>query len=342
MKQLNGIQSYKGENMQILFTANGSVKMGLGHIFRCRTIADELIKINPNIKIFFISNANNKLKNTILKGYICLNPKNDNDKIANLIKNSDMIISDILNTSNKYISQVKYINPDIKIVCIDNNTNLKLIKDADYVFNANIFNKENFTNNKTSYFLGPQYMILNKKIKNLNNPNFNENKIFVCFGGSDAKRYTINTINALKQITPALDLHVDIVIGPLFENVPEIEKLSEDTNICIHKNPNNIIKLMSRSFIAIISAGIILYEICAMGIPSLVIPQVEHQEKIAEEFSKNDACINLKSNASQMDVNENLKMLLKNQDMQIKLSKSAKNFVDGDGLNRFIEIILDD
>jgi spore coat polysaccharide biosynthesis predicted glycosyltransferase SpsG len=326
--------------MKILLNANGSSTIGLGHVFRCLTIANEIKTIVPKSELFFIGNIESTLKENLLNDFTCLDPSINKEQIIKLIKNADIFISDILNTPNDHISRIRTLNPLLKIICIDNNTHLKKINEADIVFNANLFNRINFINGDTKYYLGPKYMILRPDFRNKPPINFKNKTIFICFGGADDKGYTLNAIKAIKNLE--INMDINIIVGPLFRHIDELNQLINNPNFHIFINPTNIIELMLKTSLAIVSAGIILYEVSALGIPSIVIPQVDHQSDIAEEFSKNRACINLGQNAEVRIISKNLTKLLSEEKLRKNISSNAKNFVDGKGLDRFIKIILED
>jgi spore coat polysaccharide biosynthesis predicted glycosyltransferase SpsG len=235
------------------------------------------------------------------------------------------------------------LNPQIKTICIDNNTKFKKIKSADIVFNANVFDESELMEDGTKYYLGPDYMILREKFEFIKRKNdLKECKnVFISFGGADEKGCTINVLKSLKNLKNDLNFHV--IVGPLFNYSEDLKRLANnDKRIKIFKQPGNIIELMEKSDLAITAAGITLYELSYLGIPSLVIPQVEHQKKIADAFAKKEACINLGDNPTVADISTNLKKLLSNESIRNVYHKNSMNFIDGNGLKRFFIIILDD
>lgn len=328
--------------MNILIRADGSLNIGLGHIFRCLTIANYFKKTYDDIQIYFITQSDPEVQNKLLRDYICIDP--DEKLIVNdLVKTSDLFISDMLDTSNSYVSDIKMQNPLIKLVCIDNNTQLKYIESADVVFNANVFQKPKVKDNSFKYHLGPDYMILRDSFisNHLKIIDKTVNNLFISFGGSDEKGCTLKMLSALKTINKSFK--ISVIVGPMFQYLDELEKLtSKDDRIKIIREPKNIYELMDNADLAIISAGITLYEICCLGVPSIVIPQVKHQSDIAIEFANNKACINLGYNPKSMDIKKSVEKLISDFDLRNKLSTNGKEFVDGKGLKRFIEIVMDD
>jgi spore coat polysaccharide biosynthesis predicted glycosyltransferase SpsG len=330
-----------GENVNIIIRADGSLNIGLGHIYRCLTISEYFNNNFTDIKIHFITQSSHEVINKLLKNYECIVPT-EKHKVEELVKNSDIFISDILNTSNIYTSRIKQINPLIRVVCIDNNNELKTISSADVVFNANVFNKSDLKIGNTYYYNGPDYMILREYFfsNSLRRSNIDVKNIFVSFGGSDEKGFTLNVLDALKSMKTSFQINV--IIGPMFQYLEKLENMvKEDDRIKIIQEPDNICKLMNSADLAIVSGGITLYEISSLGVPPIVIPQARHQFYIASEFTKNGACVNLGFNPSSEDIKTNIEKLIYDTKLRKKLSTKGRNFVDGKGLKRFIDIVTD-
>lgn len=325
--------------MNILIRADGSLSIGLGHIFRCLTIANYFKKTYNNIEIYFLTQSSPEIQNKLLKDYVCIDPC-DKSVVKNLVESSDIFISDMLDTNNILISNIKQMNPLIRVVCIDNNTELKYIESADVVFNANVFHNHV---NHNKYHIGSDYMILREYFFLNHHESVSEdvNNVFISFGGSDEKGSTINVLNAFKTIEK--EIEINVIAGPMFQFQEDIKKIaSEDRRIKIIHEPDNIYELMNNADLAIIAAGITLYEVSSLGVPSIVIPQVEHQSDIAHEFDKEEVCINLGYNPTSEDIKTNVEKIINDKTLRKRLSANGKLFVDGKGLQRFMNIVMDD
>ena len=220
-------------------------------------------------------------------------------QIRDLVDGNALLITDFLDTDNYYISEIKKLG--IKIISIDNNTKLKRL-DADIVINANVFGEEG----SGKYYLGPKYMILRKGFEgtHINNE---VKSVLVIFGGTDPNDFTPRVVNALRGI------NVKILL-PKFSNIIEIMKSAD---------------------VAITAAGITLYELAALGVPSIVIPQVEHQEDIARAFP----CINIGKFPSDKLIREALKILMIYRPLREMFSRNGKKLVDGKGTQRVVKLI---
>lgn len=324
----------------ILFRADGNKKLGLGHIVRCLALADELKNNNPDLEVIFITKYEEGKKIIEEKNYAVIDTKDEFSQIRNFASEDTLLITDFLDTDNQYISEIKKI-AGLRVLSIDNNTKLKRI-DADIVINANVFDEgEKKIIGSTRYFLGPKYMILRKEfedaLKQEKKMKDNAETILVMFGGTDPDGCTIKVVDALKNI----HVHINLIKGPAFSYNNKLNEVLSKTDgkFDLAVNPKNIIEIMKNADMAITAAGIALYELATLGIPSIVIPQAKHQEDIAEAFANFGACINLGVSPDSKLISESTMMLMENELLQEQLSEKAKIFVDGKGIERVIKLI---
>lgn len=329
--------------MIIIFITEGNKSIGLGHIIRCLTIADHLKETDKSLKIYFQCKSNLCRKIISMHGYSLLNNNYFfiNKKFSKLINNKNgIIITDFLDTDPSFIKKLRLLTKS-KIICIDNNTNLKLLNSADIIINANVFNQPEFQVIKDAkYFLGPKYMILRKEfmINKIKKQKIDNKSILVLFGGTDCKNYILKCIDEIINLETSYSIKV--VVGLGYSNVKKLKTILQTRkNTFLYIFPNNLSNLMRSVNIAITAAGIVLYELSALRIPSITIPQLKHQEEIANEFQKRKACINLGRNPKKGLINTVIIDMMNNKNMREKIALNAHKIVDGKGLIRFTNII---
>jgi spore coat polysaccharide biosynthesis predicted glycosyltransferase SpsG len=133
--------------------------------------------------------------------------------------------------------------------------------------------------------LGGNYALLRREFRELAPFNTNEkaNRVFVCFGGSDLRNITPKVIRALKDIE---SIQISVVLG-------ELTKCDEDVfafagkNVSVYKTPDSISGIMRQCDIAVTAAGSMVYELAALGIPTITIVQANNQILIADYLSRN-------------------------------------------------------
>jgi UDP-2,4-diacetamido-2,4,6-trideoxy-beta-L-altropyranose hydrolase len=327
----------------MIFRADGNIKLGLGHIVRCLALADVLKNINQDIEITFITKYKEGKKIIEAKKYEVTSPVDDEiNQIRNLADEDTLLLTDFLDTDNSYISRIRELT-GLKVISIDNNTKLKRIN-SDILINANVFDEgEKKVIGSTRYYLGPKYMILRKEFEEVHSEGtYIKDKvqtILVMFGGTDPRGFTIKVANALQNIHG--EVRINLIAGPAFPHNGKLNAFLSETNrkFDLFFSPENLIEIMKSADVAITAAGIALYELSALGVPSIVIPQAKHQEDIVKAFEKSGACINLGTYPSNKMIYKSTMMLMGSELLRKQLSENAKTLVDGGGTKRIVRLI---
>lgn len=148
--------------------------------------------------------------------------------------------------------------------------------------------KQAYTKAKTA-LLGAQYTPLRKQFQNQNVELKDKVKnILITTGGSDPYHFAEDMISFL--LSRNLDADIHIVVGRLFNNVDTLETLSAKyPQIHLHQNVTDMAFLMKQCDYAISAAGTTLYELCALGIPTVSITMADNQVIMAETFDETGA-----------------------------------------------------
>jgi spore coat polysaccharide biosynthesis predicted glycosyltransferase SpsG len=149
----------------------------------------------------------------------------------------------------------------------------------------------------TEFLLGTDYLLLREEFRNLPEMEVRDkvHNILVTVGGYDMRNLTPKIIKALSELDldeindqylDKKNLHIDVVIGPSFDNIKEIVKAVQKSKLDISLNFNvkKMSKLMIKSDIAISSGGSTLYELAVTKTPALVLLQAENQVRVAEKL----------------------------------------------------------
>lgn len=327
---------------------DGGKDIGMGHIMRSMALANDVKKDEEADKVFYITkndpSAVNKLKEndfeviTIEKD---LSYEEEIEIVKKIIKKEEVnkLITDSYDIDQNYLIEMRKV--------VD-----KLVTIHDYapfafpsylVINGNAYAEdldyESYYGD-TEFLLGTNYLLLREEFRNL--PEIEvRNKvqnILVTVGGYDLRNLTPKIIKALNSINfegiddKYLDkenLHIDVVIGPSFDNVDqiveEVEKSSLD--ISLNFNVNKMSKLMLKSDIAISSGGSTLYELAVTKTPALVLLQAENQVRVAEKLDGKNI-IDLGYEEKIINIADGITDLIKNKDYYINdfINRKKMNF----------------
>ena len=256
---------------------------GLGHVSRCISIANELIKLNCEC-FFYIKAPSNVKKYIQSLGHTVFSVPSTvhEEKIISFKKKTyDLIIIDTKIINKHVISSYKKFGP---VVYIDDNISNNL--NCDMIINNNIWIKKNKYSykNETRHLLGPKYNTVSPDYFKINHKN--RLGLLISMGGEDEHDNTSWIINRFENFLNEFD--VNICIGPLYSNADNILNLAKKKlkSYKIFYSPNNLIEPMKLSKFAIVSGGTTCYELAAERIVMGIIIDDENQIKIHDNFCK--------------------------------------------------------
>lgn len=315
--------------MNVLFRADSSSRIGTGHIMRDLVLAkqfknDNIIFATKELK----GNINFKIKEA---GYRIESLKsNDFEELNKLIKKLriDMIIVDNYYIDYTYEKQLKFKNPELKIMVLDDTYERHY---CDILLNHNISadkrKYKNLVSENCEIRCGSKFTLLReefyKEKKKLNKKVFNTKKylpktIFVAMGGADSYNINIKILEILKSFS---NIEVKIVTTSGNKNLKKLEKYCKNKKwIDLYIDSIKIAPLISRSDFAIVTPSVIVNEIITLTIPIIAIKVTSNQEDMYQFLKKRKICVLKK---------ENLNLLKNKVKAMIKNHKNSKKFVKG-------------
>jgi UDP-2,4-diacetamido-2,4,6-trideoxy-beta-L-altropyranose hydrolase len=356
--------------MNVVFRVDASIQIGIGHVMRCLSLADQIQKLPSNI--YFISRAlDGHLCGLITKkGYkVILLPslerdftstENNSDYIkwlglswcqdANetieVIKNDnlDWLIVDHYCFDYRWHSKLKKFSK--KLMIIDDLANRKLNCDLllDQTYGRIPNDYIELVNVNTELLLGAEYALLRSEfslsrleaLKKRKESNSIDN-ILVSVGGMDFKNFTKTIVDNLLLVKWNKKIVINIVLSDLAPNLESVKSLTQSSyykfEINLFINADNIAELMVEADLAIGSSGSTSWERCTLGLPALVICTAENQKLIAENLQKKGVHL-------VVDISESEKIPLlvtkinefqRNHDILKNMSDAAFNICSGKG-----------
>lgn len=321
----------------VIFRVDGGKEIGMGHIYRCITLAQELReKLNSNIS--FVTNENycgglKKLRSTEFD-VKTINGDNGIESLVSL--EPDIIFVDILNTDDEYIKPLRGIS-----AAVINLEDLGGGADhADYVINA-LYERQKEHQNQ---LFGADYVVIEEKYYQQQPEIISDiENVLLTFGGSDPSNLSTNV--AKEVSTKELPYRFRLVIGPDFMHEKKFASITRElaSNIEVLRDIVNMEEMMKWADVAICSGGRTAYELAATGTPSIVIA---HNDREMDRMRDLDGigAIDFVGHAQEINYETILeKLIALDNDYQrrIEMSKNAQEFVDGNGVQRILDLVYD-
>ena len=256
---------------KIIFRVEGYKELGLGHIYNCITLAFSMIEHDTLLVISEKSiEGIEKIRETNLPYKIIKNDR-DIDKIIKDFK-PDIWVNDCLNTTKEYIESLK--SKIKRVVTIEDLGSG--IEVADAVINA-LYDS---VNNKHVYS-GYKYVCLRDEFQAEQPVKFSEKvkNVLIMFGGTEPANLNKMLYNSILKFSEKYkDIKFNFITGIGYDNEKNGVITLEDKNIYVYPNVPRVTKYMKHADLAITSQGRTIFELAAMGVPSIVLSQNKREQ----------------------------------------------------------------
>lgn len=336
---------------KVAIRTDGSTVIGLGHVSTCLALAESL-KQYPNISFYFImksfKEAVEKVRSlgyTVAEIPATLSEEEIIGKMLTILSENktDLLVTDLLEIPVDFSQPLGEFG--IKSVSIDILGKIKL--QSDIVINRT-FIKGRYDhynrNGKTQYFLGPQYVVLEKQFFDLEKLqrrlNAEVRNVLVCLGGGDEFNITTRVVQILDTIP---GIQGTIILGAAFKSEKELEQVIKRAanRFTIHRDVKNMADFLLSADLAICAGGSLLYGLAITGTPALIVPMNDHQVENANGFQDAGSVVNagLHTSITDEEIRQNVLTLMNNEDLRAAMSIAGKKITDGRGAERIAKII---
>jgi len=258
---------------RIALIVRGSKTIGLGHTYRGLVIADSLLGHDLGFCAFQSDSFVVELIQQ--RGYTVSDASNDEalyDWIRNF--NPDIVLCDILDTSHELVQIIQALGA-FTVTFEDLGAGSHC---ADLVFNA----LYELSSPPKNHRFGSQFVCLPSPFHIVSPAPFRTRELtaLITFGGTDECNLTYLSCQAVAQLLrEGLLDHSIVILGPGYAHDREFGDMYsalEDEirdRISVFRNVQNMANMMSKADVGITSNGRTVYELAAMGVPSVCMAQ---------------------------------------------------------------------
>lgn len=347
----------------ILFRADGSSSLGMGHIMRCLALAEEF-RARGIGSVFLTRWSGEQAKNVIDEhGHDVRNLPKDasfEEEIRHVRRFADeekayLIVTDIcherllrrrtlLNSYHDRFSEERF------TVCLAGGYAVDI--PAPVIVNPYVGAEapKESTRDERVFLIGPDYFIFRNELIEASRVSRSipetGRRILVTAGGGENHGMISKLVKALCDV-PLRSLEVCIVLGNAADpqRAEEIEKQMKDLegSYTLLEQTSEMAQLMLWADFAIIGDGLTKYEAAVTGTPSLMMSRPDSREKLNHAFSRTGATRFLGSwtEAEVESISDDIYHMLQNSSLRRTMSEQGKSLVDGQGRKRVLESIPD-
>ena len=319
-----------------------------GHIMRCLSIADEIRALGGNT--IFISADDYPVQLLEERGFesIVLN-SNSTDMECELPQMIDLIrkqgigklIVDSYDVTETYLQTLREYTT---LIYLDDVDAFSYPVDA-LICYANYYSVFSYgkRTQKEGYYLGTEYVPLRKVFRNCQPKEIREkvSKILLLSGGTDLYHIIDRMVEKFKDRT---DVTLITICGRYYEGFEQLKNTyKEYPNLEFYQNVSNLEEYMLETDLAISAGGTTLYELCAVGTPTISYSFADNQLYNVRQFAE-DEVIDYAGDVRTDDIFANVVKLYEkyNKDKALREMRSQRmqHMVDGKGAERIAQALL--
>lgn len=321
---------------KIIFNTVGKMQLGMGHVYRCLTLA---YKLTGHDISFVLDEGSDIGIERIRESNFPVKVVKDNTELIKYLEEEqpDILVNDVLDTSAEYMV--------LATKCAKRTVNFEDVgqgaKYADAVINA-LYEKGEKLHNE---YYGSKYFCIRDEFLEEEPKPFSEEveNIMVIFGGADPADLTGKLYDICKLIHekhPKLNFH--FLVGFAYPHKDRIVT-DEENHIFIHNDVKRVSSFMSKMDLAVTSQGRTVYELASMGVPAIVLAQNEREaQHVFAGIQNGFINLGIGSETDALTIVSTIMWLIQTPKVRQEMRKLQLNKDFSKGQNRVIHLILND
>ena len=345
----------------IYFRTDGNENIATGHIMRCLSIARACTAMHVESR-FLVSDEQSM---AILKERFaftdefpirCLHSNYKNMEaelpaLQSVLKDASLLFLDSYFITESYLAALHKV---CRIAYLDDM--LAFDYPVDLIINYDITEEPSCYHKAAHKLLGASYTPLREQFQNVSYTVRPEvQNILISTGGTDTENLAgklLKTIFAQKSDTDVTnsvvsltEYHYHIITSRLNPHLEELEQLASfHPTIHIHENVQNMAALMCQCDLAVSAGGTTLYELCAVGVPTISFSMADNQLSAVETFRTKEIITyagDVRSSSKNI-IDTISTFLIENisYEKRKKSSHTMRAFLDGRGAERIAAALI--
>ncbi|PAC81759.1 spore coat protein [Bacillus sp. 7788] len=328
-------------NKKIMIVVYGGFLRGMGHVARMRRLAKELFQEGNDL--YFYTNEQICVEmlshpawhvHLVQEPNVFLQMEQDIKEL-----NPDLLLIDVLDCDLQFLRSIKASSGSARLVLFEEER-AEACQLADAVVNGIYggLDEKRLQVNGTDYFYGTPYLLLDHEISRLKDTyevRKECKKVVISLGGSDPGGLLSKAVSALFE---AGHLHILAVTG----KASRIEEQIEAAHIQFIRHTDQLPARLAEADLAIVAGGMTLYEAVCIGVPSIVLSQVDHQAVTATRFAQKGAChhLGIGDFVDEKDIWRAARRLSASYFLRRSIHLNGRSLIDGKGTERVKNILI--
>lgn len=329
-----------------------------GHIMRCITIAEQIKKLGGQVLFITADGQAEELLARAGMEHVCLQSRWDHMEeelpvLREVLKLAGIktLLVDSYQATPAYFEELC---PLVKLVCIDDC--FEHIFPVDVLINYNAYHirfpyRETY-GGKTRLLLGTDYVPLREEfsVKQIRDRDEQSGKkgfsVLLSSGGSDAQNAILGILQRAMQTEELRSVMFHAVVGVYHPQGDAIEAFAANyENVKVYRPCHDMAGLMADCDAAVSAAGTMLFELCAMRVPTVFFQSADNQRYDREFFESGERMIFAGDMTQDRDICidkicEGLKRLVADAALRERMKENLGSVTDGKGAERIAGEIM--
>lgn len=344
--------------MVVAVRVDSSLKIGIGHLVRCLTLASELTASGAEVIFLCKDLPGNMARLAYSAGFKAVTLGNATEgagsscsedaqrtrsALAHHRTKPDWLVVDHYSLDAEWEAQARSIAASIMVIddLADRPHNCDLLVDQN-LHPAGAPRYKHLVPNACTLLEGPQYAMIRPEFRqhrqSMRARSGEIHRILVFFGGTDPANVTSTVVPHLVDFLPD-EVSVDVVIGASNPNAAAIEALcSARANMRFYRQTAEMAELMAASDLMIGAGGTTTWERCCLGLPSITITIADNQTSPTSELHRIGATeyLGAAGDVTPERLRATVMSLLQDRKRVRDLSVNCGELVDGLGSSRIV------
>ncbi len=358
MEQLAEVLALYEEQPVIGIRVDVNETVATGHIMRCITIAEQIKKLGGQVLFITADGQAEELLARAGMEHVCLQSRWDHMEeelpvLREVLKLAGIktLLVDSYQATPAYFEELC---PLVKLVCIDDC--FEHIFPVDVLINYNAYHirfpyRETY-GGKTRLLLGTDYVPLREEfsVKQIRDRDEQSGKkgfsVLLSSGGSDAQNAILGILQRAMQTEELRSVMFHAVVGVYHPQGDAIEAFAANyENVKVYRPCHDMAGLMADCDAAVSAAGTMLFELCAMRVPTVFFQSADNQRYDREFFESGERMIFAGDMTQDRDICidkicEGLKRLVADAALRERMKENLGSVTDGKGAERIAGEIM--
>jgi UDP-2,4-diacetamido-2,4,6-trideoxy-beta-L-altropyranose hydrolase len=340
------------EPAPLTVAADCGTRIGTGHVMRCLALAQAWKRGGGDAATFLIPEGSPAIEQKIVHEGSRIEVLSNNEfpqsAVTHLLTGDPgIVVLDGYGFSSR--EQLRLRDAEIRFLVVDDYGHAEDYP-ANWILNQNPHASPEMyphRSREARLLLGPSYALLRREflpwLSWKRSIAAIANKILITIGGSDPDNLSLRILESLPLLDRP-DLEVTLAVGAGNPHLQQLRTAAQQSSCRVNLvvNAPDMPALMAWADVAISGAGGTSYELCFMGLPSLLFVVAENQRTVADQLSKLLCTIHAgwAKDFFPEHFARSLRQLLDSQEHRLTLSTHGRELVDGLGAERVRSSLL--